>query len=280
MRPVLASISATFLIFAAAPALAFGTPDDEFTEDAAASGETDAKAPTAEAAVEAAPVEDEFSGPVRPRSEVLTDYEPVEPIVPVVAEDDVDTGSKPGVTDDAAPSTPPVEEASAPEAAPETAPVETTPVETTVAEGPSPGAPGLLRDAALREALEDQSLFGCFTDGSQWGELTSSNGMVFDLLNGNVQSGRWSVNDDRVCYVYPYQEGAPSQDCFRVYRVGSHLDFHLQSEGDRLVASTDCSSRVVTGAPARTPAPSASPVETAAPETPAAEETGEPDPKG
>ncbi len=274
MRPVLASISATVLIFAAAPALAFGTADDEFTEDAAAPGETDAKAPAAETDVEA--VEDEFSGPVRPRSEVLTDYEPVEPIVPVVAEEDVDTGSKPGVSDEvapptAAPTAPPVEEAAAPEAAP---------VETTVAEGPSPGAPGLLRDASLRDALEDQSLFGCFTDGSQWGELTSSNGMVFDLLNDNVQSGRWSVNADRVCYTYPYQEGTPSEDCFRVYRVGSHLDFHLQSEGDRLVASTDCSSRVVTGEPARSPTPTSAPGAPAAPEAPASDETGEPDPKG
>ena len=99
-------------------------------------------------------------------------------------------------------------------------------------------APPMPRDQLSGEEIgrlfSGTSMYGIFTaDGARWGERTTREGHVVDLLKGGRESGAWAVDEAQICYVY---YGRPASHlCYKIEQEGSDVLF-IDSKTNEMVA--------------------------------------------
>lgn len=96
-----------------------------------------------------------------------------------------------------------------------------------------------LSNNGLKQEFSNKSYYGCLNnaENTSFAERTDSDGILRDLDQDGVVTGKWEVRSDRICYLYPNQDA--NANCFVVTKVNRGLNFYNGDPG-QLVASTNC----------------------------------------
>lgn len=100
----------------------------------------------------------------------------------------------------------------------------------------------MLDTGEIRAALSGQTLRGCYPDGTRFVERLASDGRFYLLGETEEYQGRWSAENDRLCFDYEVGENADGAPlCFPVSRERGELYFYAQDMSG-IVAATVCPS--------------------------------------
>ena len=101
----------------------------------------------------------------------------------------------------------------------------------------------LLGNADIRRALSGQTLRGCYPNGERFVERLASDGKFYVVGDTEEYQGRWSVDEERLCFDYEVgaQADAPPS-CFPVSRKSGELYFYAD-DFSGIVAATVCPSQ-------------------------------------
>ena len=100
----------------------------------------------------------------------------------------------------------------------------------------------MLDGADIRRALSGQTLRGCYPNGTRFVERLDEDGRFYLIGDAEEYQGRWSVEDDRLCFDYEVGPNADQpESCFPVSRQAGELYFYA-SDMSAIVAATVCPS--------------------------------------
>ena len=81
--------------------------------------------------------------------------------------------------------------------------------------------------AAIKRALNEQTVYGRYADGKIWTEYQSSDGRTAYEEDNCIYEGHWWVAAGQVCYRYEAMEDG-KVFCFQLYHHGSRLEFDYE----------------------------------------------------
>ena len=100
----------------------------------------------------------------------------------------------------------------------------------------------MLSGGEIRDALSGQTLRGCYPNGERFVERLASDGRFYLVGDREAYQGRWSVEQDRLCFDYEVGENADAPEtCFPVSRERGELYFYA-TDMSAIVAATVCPS--------------------------------------
>lgn len=81
--------------------------------------------------------------------------------------------------------------------------------------------------AEIRRLLNEQTVYGRYTDGKIWTEYQSSDGRTAYEEDNCLYEGHWWVASGQVCYRYEGMEKG-KVFCFQLYQHGNRLEFDYE----------------------------------------------------
>ena len=94
----------------------------------------------------------------------------------------------------------------------------------------------------IRRALSGQTLRGCYPNGERFVERLADDGRFYLIGDTEEYQGRWSVEDDALCFDYEVGPNADApKSCFPVSRNQGELYFYA-ADFSGIVAATVCPS--------------------------------------
>ena len=98
---------------------------------------------------------------------------------------------------------------------------------------------------AIKTLLDNLTIYGRYTDGTDWIEYHSPTGRSAYWEKGCTSPGVWWIQESQICYAYPnYRNGEPN--CFLLFRTNGGVQFvSVDGEGNAQLSST--STKLVQG---------------------------------
>lgn len=111
----------------------------------------------------------------------------------------------------------------------------------------APGAEPVEDSTAIKALLDNLTIYGRYTDGTDWIEYHAPNGRSAYWEKGCTSPGVWWIQEKQICYAYPnYRDGAPN--CFLLFRTAGGVQF-VSTDGEGNVQLSSTSTKIIQGNP-------------------------------